>query len=201
MVDVQILEVSRERAKQLRPRPGQLLGRRWRSRRKRRRAADAEAVQPEHDFARRQHRRLLPGGAVGGRAVPRERLADQGAGEAAPARRRRAEAVAEPRRRRAGAEHDVHAAGGRRRRGQPADVVQLPHRSASSSSMTPRVTYDGDIILDLTLENSARGQDTQHRRPEPAVVLLAQGDDQAAAARRRVEPAGRACCARTSADR
>ena len=25
--------------------------------------------------------------------------------------------------------------------------------------MTPRVTYDGDIILDLTLENSARGQD------------------------------------------
>jgi general secretion pathway protein D len=26
--------------------------------------------------------------------------------------------------------------------------------------MTPRVTYDGDIILDLTLENSARGQDS-----------------------------------------
>ncbi|HYB93627.1 MAG TPA: hypothetical protein VEC39_01550 [Vicinamibacterales bacterium] len=26
--------------------------------------------------------------------------------------------------------------------------------------MTPRVTYDGDIILDITLENSARGQDT-----------------------------------------
>ncbi len=57
--------------------------------------------------------------------------------------------------------------------------------------MTPRVTYDGDIILELTLENSARGQDTQHRRAEPAVVLLAQGDDEAAPARRRVEPAGR----------
>jgi general secretion pathway protein D len=26
--------------------------------------------------------------------------------------------------------------------------------------MTPRVTYDGDIILELTIENSARGQDT-----------------------------------------
>ena len=26
--------------------------------------------------------------------------------------------------------------------------------------MTPRVTYDGDIILELTLENSARGQDS-----------------------------------------
>ena len=26
--------------------------------------------------------------------------------------------------------------------------------------MTPRVTYDGDIMLDLTLENSARGQDS-----------------------------------------
>ena len=25
--------------------------------------------------------------------------------------------------------------------------------------MTPRVTYDGDIVLDLTLENSARGGD------------------------------------------
>ena len=25
--------------------------------------------------------------------------------------------------------------------------------------MTPRVTYEGDIILDLSLENSARGQD------------------------------------------
>ena len=25
--------------------------------------------------------------------------------------------------------------------------------------MTPRVTYDGDIILDVTLENSARGGD------------------------------------------
>jgi len=26
--------------------------------------------------------------------------------------------------------------------------------------MTPRVTYDGDVILEITLENSARGQDT-----------------------------------------
>src|SRR4029078_1048058 len=26
--------------------------------------------------------------------------------------------------------------------------------------MTPRVTYDGDIILEITVENSARGQDT-----------------------------------------
>ena len=26
--------------------------------------------------------------------------------------------------------------------------------------MTPRVTYEGDIVMDLTLENSARGQDS-----------------------------------------
>src|SRR4029078_2294799 len=26
--------------------------------------------------------------------------------------------------------------------------------------MTPRVTYDGDIILEVSIENSARGQDT-----------------------------------------
>ena len=43
------------------------------------------------------------------------------------------EDVAQPRRRRAGAEHHVHAARRRRRGGQPADVVRLSHRSASSS--------------------------------------------------------------------
>ena len=40
---------------------------------------------------------------------------------------RRAEGLAEPRRRRAGSEHDLHAAGDGRRGHQPADVVRLPH--------------------------------------------------------------------------
>ena len=80
------------------------------------------------------------------------------------------------------------AAGGRR----PNPLTSYGYRTIGIIvDMTPRVTYDGDIILELTLENSARGQDTQHRRAEPAVVLLAQGADQAAPARRRIEPAGR----------
>ena len=57
--------------------------------------------------------------------------------------------------------------------------------------MTPRVTFDGDIILELIGREQRARTGHQHRRPEPAVVRLAQGGDQAAPARRRVEPAGR----------
>ena len=98
IVDVQILEVNRERAKQyglnlsdyaiggifspeVAPGTGD--------------AANAasgagHAVQPQHHLAGRQHRRLLPVGAGRGDALPRERLVDQDARQAAAARRRRA---------------------------------------------------------------------------------------------------------------
>ena len=58
--------------------------------------------------------------------------------------------------------------------------------------ITPRVTYEGDITLELLIENSSLGDGLIGRGPEPAVVQLAEGADAAAAARRRVEPAGRA---------
>ena len=45
--------------------------------------------------------------------------------------------------------------------------------------------------MDLVLENSARGPGLDDCRPDAAGVRLAQGHDPAAAARRRVEPAGR----------
>ena len=56
--------------------------------------------------------------------------------------------------------------------------------------MTPRVTLEGDILLDLTVDNSSVGQDVSVAG-QRAVVRPAHGDDAAAAARRRVEPAGR----------
>ena len=48
--------------------------------------------------------------------------------------------------------------------------------------ITPRVTYEGEIILELSVESSALGADHQRRRPGRAVVQLAQGHDEAAAA-------------------
>ena len=46
-------------------------------------------LQPEHDLAGHQHRRLLPDGAAGDRQVPGQRHAHARAGQAAAARRRR----------------------------------------------------------------------------------------------------------------
>ena len=62
--------------------------------------------------------------------------------------------------------------------------------------MTPTVTLDGDIRLDLTLDNSQLGAGHQRRRRDRAVVRPAQGHHAPAAARRRIEPARRACCRR-----
>ena len=58
----------------------------------------AAAVQRQHRLARHQHHRLLPGRAVGRGPVPRERLGIEADRQAAAARRRRAEADAQPRR-------------------------------------------------------------------------------------------------------
>ena len=96
MVDVQILEVSRERTKAY----GLDLGSYSAALAFSPESApgdDREAVQPQYDLARHQHGRLLPVGAVRGGALPRKRFADEGAREAEPARHGRAEAVVEPR--------------------------------------------------------------------------------------------------------
>ena len=96
MVDVQILEVSRERTKSY----GLDLGSYSAALAFSPESAPSDAAKPFNlntISQRRQHGRLLPVGAVRGGALPRKRFADQGARQAEPARRRRAEAVVEPR--------------------------------------------------------------------------------------------------------
>ena len=58
--------------------------------------------------------------------------------------------------------------------------------------MTPRVTFEGDIILDLLVENSTLGAGRQHRGQNLPSFGSRKVHDAAAAARRRVQPAGRA---------
>ncbi len=48
-------------------------------------------------------------------------------------------------------------------------------------AMTPRVTYEGEVVLDLTVESSTLGASDQRGRAGRAVVRLAQGEDAAAA--------------------
>ena len=84
MIDVQILEVSRERAKQYGLDLGSYSAALSFSPERRR--PDGEGLQSQHHLAGHQHRRLLPGPAVSRGAFPRERFADQGAGQAASAR-------------------------------------------------------------------------------------------------------------------
>ena len=57
--------------------------------------------------------------------------------------------------------------------------------------MTPRVTYDGDIILEITVENSARGQDSNIAGQNLPSFFSRKVSDEAAVAGRRIEPAGR----------
>ena len=48
--------------------------------------------------------------------------------------------------------------------------------------MTPRVTYEGEIILELTVENSARGQDINIAGQNLPSFFSRKVHDQAAAA-------------------
>ena len=57
--------------------------------------------------------------------------------------------------------------------------------------MTPTVTLDGDIRLDLTLENSPQGADTNVGGVAVPSFVQRKVTHAAAPARRRVEPAGR----------
>ncbi len=98
------------------------------------RRAVAAAVQPQHDLARLHDVGLLSGRADGARAVPRERHADQARGEAAAARRRRQQDDAQPGRRGADRHDELHADCDRRRRRQPAELVSVEGRSASTST-------------------------------------------------------------------
>ena len=74
-------------------------------------------------------------------------------------------------------------------RQRPAMLVQLPDIGVNLE-MTPRVTYDGEIVLDaFSVESSALGPRSVSRaRTFPR--SLAQGDDEAPAARRRVDAPG-----------
>ena len=114
IIDVQILEISRERAKQY----GLNLSA----------YAIGGIFSPEVAPADRHRRRSTstPSRRASARPtsiwraeraaqLPRERLAHQGAGQAAAARHRRAEGLAEPRRGRPDSDDDVHAAGDGRR--------------------------------------------------------------------------------------
>ena len=58
--------------------------------------------------------------------------------------------------------------------------------------MTPRVSLDGEIILDLILDNSARRSGQSRRRRDRSVLRPAHADDAPAPARRRIEPPRRA---------
>ncbi len=56
----------------------------------------------------------------------------------------------------------------------------------------PRVTYDGEIIMKLTLEVSAQGSDRNVAGAEPPGFLDPEGGDPPAPSRRRIEPPRRA---------
>ena len=133
--------------------------------------------------------------------VPRERLADQGAGQAAAARHGRPEGLAEPRRgqcRFRSTTFTPLATGG----AAANPLTSFGYRTIGIIvEMTPRVTYDGDIILDLTLENSARGGDVIIAGQALPAFTLAQGRQPDCACGTASPTSWPDCCARTSASR
>ena len=55
--------------------------------------------------------------------------------------------------------------------------------------ITPRVTLDGDILIELNVESSSEGHGEKRRRHQLSVVRVPQSRDASAAARRRVQSA------------
>ena len=153
-------------------------------------AVGAAAVQPEYDYAGHQHGGLLHERAHRARQVPRERLADEDDREAAAPRRRRPEAHAQPWRRHPGAVDRLRLGCGGRLCQHPAVLVQLP---------LGRRHRRGHAARDLRRRNHPRAaRREQHARridrrrgAVGADVRVTKGDHEAAPARRRVEPAGR----------
>ncbi len=197
-MDVQILEVSRQRAKQFGldltqysdhrhllarafARPD---GRRWRR-------GERAAVQHEHALARHQRRGFLPVRSDGDRQFPRDGHPDETGREASAAWPGGREDHAEPRQRDSRRDDHIRI---RRRRGQHRDdaglVVQL---------QADRHQHRGHAARDLRLRHRAgahhreqlAGPRRQHRGSELSVVRVAQGDHADSPARRRVHAAGR----------
>ncbi len=165
VIEVQILEVSREPGQGLRTQPERLLARpdvlaRSGAAEHRHVGADqpgpAAALQPQHDFAGRQHRRLLSERADRGRQFLE--------------RDSRTKQLAKPQLR--GAEGQeltlnlgdqipvVSTVFGAAAAGGFANIPQSSFNYKDvgvNITMTPRVTYEGEIILDLTVESSNLG--------------------------------------------
>ncbi len=134
----------------------------------------------------RQHRRLLPDGTPGGRQVPRHRRQHAISGHDAAARFRRRAIDAESRCGRAISRHTVFANRRRRAEYQSGVVVQLPnrwHQRAGDASPRHRGRRHSDGPDHV--ERHARS-DPARRRRTGAIVSNAQRHHQAQAARRRV---------------
>ena len=101
--------------------------------------------------------------------------------EAAAARRRRQEADVQARRPDSGHLDQLPAGRQRRRRTESADLVQLQDVGVNVE-MTPRVTLEDDILLDLNVENSSRGADVNVGGMNIPSFGIAQSQDAAAAA-------------------
>ena len=158
----------------------------------------AAAVQPEHDLARRQHRRLLSRRADGDRAVPRERHATP-------------RSIAKPQLR--GAEgtkltlklgavdsgdlDQLHADRDRRRRRQPAELVPVPGRRREH-----RHDADGDARRRHPPRPDARqqpaGRRHQRRRRRPCRRSCSARSARGCACATASRTCSRACCRRTT---
>ena len=199
VIDVEILEVSRERAKQYGlslsqyqigvqfspevspnavpvPVPNNNSG---------------SAVQSQYGLEGRQHVRFLSHRALGRDQVPRERRQHQGTRQAAAARSGRPEDHTEPGRRGTGAEHHVYSARRGWRGNEPAHVLRLSanrhHRRRHTACDVYRRHHPRPVARKLGARTGH-----QHRRTESSVVHIAEGDDTASPTRRRIKPAGRA---------
>ena len=114
--------------------------------------------------------------------LPRDRLAHQGARQAAAARHGRAESPAQPRRGRPDSVDDLYAAGDRRRSGQSADVVRVSNDRHHRRDDAARDLRRGGRPRPLGGKQRAWHR-RYDRRPVAAGIPLAQGHHQAAPAR------------------
>ena len=129
----------------------------------------AAALQPEYDLAGRQHGGLLSRRADRGGQLPRERLSTPRRWQAAAARRRRAEADAEPRRRDPGHLDGVRRGGGRRVRDHSAVVLQLPDDRRQPRDHAAG-HLRGEILLELVGRKQLARRERRRRRSVGAVV-------------------------------
>ena len=147
-------------------------------------------VQPEHDLAGDQHRRLLSDGAPGRHQVPRERQPDAADREAPAARRGRHGHRAQSRRRHSRAADHLRRIRGWRPQHRADPELRLSAGRRHREDEPARHVRERDRPGDRGREQHARGQ-PDRRRPEPADLRQPQGADAHASAGGGVEPAGR----------